>query len=131
GATDMGLAMSTAADLFAKAAPAPELARSTLYLGDGVSAANLLSPPDALKHYARLVAQKVPFSSYAIGPRRDIELLGAVANHTGGVILVDYPEKPAKGYARDLANIAHGHVFWPTQSKLPGEVVEVFPNIFP
>ena len=130
GATDMSLAMETAARLFAQLKPSNR-GRAVLYIGDGMSAVHIMQPEEVGKRMAKLVEQRAPFSSYSIGPRRDNELLGPLANHTGGYLVIDYPDKEAKGYARDLSVIAHGEVAWPTAFKLPPQVVEVFPKQFP
>jgi len=125
GATDMGLALEAAAKLFVNK---PEAPRAVIYIGDGMSAANLLSYEALDKLLVPLIERRVPVSGYTVGPRVDNELLGAIANNTGGILFTDFSDKPAKNYGRDFANIAHAEVFWPTQVKYPPQMVEVFPK---
>jgi hypothetical protein len=131
GATDMAAALEASITAFGgdKAKPAPN--RAALYLGDGMSAANILFPDKLEKTLARMVELRIPFSSYAIGPRLDVELLGALANHTGGNTVVDFPDKPARNFARDLSATVHGAVFWPKKATLPPAIVEAFPKTTP
>ena len=60
-----------------------------LYIGDGMSTANLLGSDAIHPIVDRLTSQHVPVSSYAIGPRVDTQLLACLANQTGGVMAVD------------------------------------------
>lgn len=128
GATDMVLSMDTAAKAFDAES---HNGRAVIYIGDGMSAANILSPKELHKLINGLVALRAPVSSYSIGPRIDNELLGAIANNTGGNLVMDGPDKPAKAYARDLANSAHGQVFYPLQSQFPDAMVEILPKQIP
>lgn len=127
GATDMGIALEVAAKSFSKS----DHGRVVVYLGDGMSAANIMLPEALDKLLLKMVEQRISFNAYSFGPRRDNELLGAIANHTGGNLVVDFPEKPARNFARDLSNSVHGSVFWPSAVKLPAEVVESYPKRFP
>lgn len=128
GATDLPAALGAVLTSFSKRPPAP---RAAIYVGDGMSTANLL-PVDVLKAASqKLNAARVPLSSFAIGPRLDTLLLGALANHTGGVVAVDYVDVDAKKYALFLSNAIRADVFWPINPKLPGNVVEFFPEEIP
>ena len=60
-----------------------------VYIGDGMSTANLLATEMLRPRVDRFVAQHIPVNSYAIGPRVDMQLLGALANQTGGAMAVD------------------------------------------
>ena len=74
----------------------PKRGRSVLYLGDGFSTAQLIQTPSMLGLVKDLRAAKIPVSSYAIGPRTDLMLLGTLAQHTGGVLTIDEPAVVAK-----------------------------------
>lgn len=128
GATDIPLAIDAAVALFDKRKPAP---RAAIFLGDGMSKANLLTHDLLAKQCAKLTEAKLPWSALAIGPNLDTALLGALANHSGGVVAVEYGEVPANKYGQFLAFAVHAEVFWPTKVKLPPQVVEAFPTQTP
>ncbi len=90
-------------------------AKSVVYIGDGMSKANLLQIDDYKELVTGLVEKNVSFSSFAVGPQRNIELLAALSNSTGGVIRVDTEDKQTSvksGF--DLAGAAVAPVLWPT-----------------
>lgn len=62
---------------------------SILYVGDGMSAAHLLSNDELGDLSQRLRERKIPVHSYAVGPHQDLQLLGALAQQTGGCVLFD------------------------------------------
>ena len=88
GATDMAGVLAATGDCFATAQDAAR-GHAALYIGDGMSTANLLGSDAARPLFDRLVAERVPVSSYAVGPRVDTQLLACLANQTGGVMAVD------------------------------------------
>ncbi|MEC9096519.1 MAG: hypothetical protein VX776_07810, partial [Planctomycetota bacterium] len=90
-------------------------AKSVVYIGDGMSKANLLQIEDYKELVTELVEKNVSFSSFAIGPQRNIELLAALGNSTGGIIRVDNQDQQTSvksGF--DLAGAAVAPVLWPT-----------------
>ncbi|HBO45326.1 MAG TPA: hypothetical protein DD670_15635, partial [Planctomycetaceae bacterium] len=84
GATNMEAAMMAAATSFS----GETKPRACVYIGDGMSAANILGTEKFAKLISALVDARVAVSSYAIGPRLDEQLLGALAGRTGGVVRV-------------------------------------------
>ncbi len=89
-------------------------AKSVVYIGDGMSKANLLQIEDYKELVSDLVQNKVSFSSFAIGPQRNIELLAALGNSTGGIIRVDNEDQQTSvksGF--DLAGAVVAPVLWP------------------
>ena len=71
-------------------------------------------------------------SSFAIGPERNVEILAALANHTGGNVRVDTgTENTIIEAASALVQTVHGSVFWPTNVKAGDSVVEMYPVSFP
>ncbi|MBA63106.1 MAG: hypothetical protein CMJ76_12155 [Planctomycetaceae bacterium] len=90
-------------------------AKSVVYIGDGMSKANLLQIKDYKELVSDLVGKNVSFSSFAIGPQRNIELLAALGNSTGGIIRVDNEDQQTSvksGF--DLAGAVVAPVLWPT-----------------
>jgi uncharacterized membrane protein YgcG len=99
---------------------------TVLYVGDGMSAVNLLTADSLRQSLSELRSRQTPLSSYAVGPRRDLKLLGVLAQHTGGVVLVDdgSESKSANSDAnvagRQLAKAATASVFYPEQLQAVG-----------
>ena len=124
--------------------------RTIMYIGDGMSVANLLDEETLASTVEDLVARRVSVSSYAIGPGTDVELLAVLANHTGGNVYVAEPlvwADPAEGISDDraaeedmrmgrvagkrLAEWTTATVYWPTSVVLGSELGQVLPDACP
>ncbi|MCH7728838.1 MAG: hypothetical protein IH991_20485, partial [Planctomycetes bacterium] len=81
GATDMGKLLKFAAGCFVGPTRSP---RCAVYIGDGLSKANYLDKSEFAGLMKQMVERRVAFSSYVIGPLRDIHLVAAIVNNTGG-----------------------------------------------
>ncbi len=103
-------------------------AKRVMYIGDGISKANLLQLDEFQLLIDQLAGERISVSSFAIGPRRDIQLLSTIANHTGGNTVIDTETTSADQVGRELANITKAEVFWPTQVTLPDAIVEQYPR---
>ena len=88
GATDMAAALSAASGEFASVSDSSR-GRAALYIGDGMSTANLLTSQEFGENIAQLRKERVPINSYAVGPRLDTQLLACLARQTGGALAVD------------------------------------------
>jgi tetratricopeptide (TPR) repeat protein len=147
GSTDMESVLRTAATQFGKETKSN---RAVLYIGDGMSTANLLGTQSFGEVVKQLRAAHVPVSSYAIGPRRDGELLAALANQTGGNLYIDDPMAAADesaGVSADraaqenlrrgasvggmLADWARANVIWAGQVSYPAELGIAYPKQTP
>ncbi|MBT6849273.1 MAG: VWA domain-containing protein, partial [Planctomycetaceae bacterium] len=116
GSTDMVEILSAVAQQYEAKSSRP---RCVVYIGDGMSKANLLQIADYKRVVNELVAQRISMSTFAIGPQRNIQLLASLSNSTGGVIRVDNsdPQTSTKcGF--DLAVAVTAPVVWPTQLTL-------------
>ena len=130
GSTDMRQALETALAT-CLAANEPGRERSVVYIGDGFSTANPLSMETLGRIVAQFAEHRVSFSSYAIGPRIDVELLGALANHTGGMLVADDSRMTDRQIGGYLAAIARATVLWPTSTDLPAAMKDVYPRQTP
>lgn len=63
--------------------------KNAIYIGDGISRGSLLASERFENMVRTMVSNRISLSSYAIGPERDVELLAALANHTGGNVFID------------------------------------------
>jgi hypothetical protein len=147
GSTDMEQVLRTAAARFEAARPG---GRTLLYLGDGVSAANLLGTESFRGLVEVLTKARVPVSSYAIGPQCDARLLAALANQTGGNLYVAEPlalaseaenisevraseENVRRGaeVGTMMADWTRADVLWPTHVAWPEQLGDVYPKTVP
>jgi hypothetical protein len=147
GSTDMENVLRAAALRFDASRPG---GRSLIYIGDGLSTANLLGTEAFGKLVSELAAARVPVSSYAIGPKWDGRLLAALANQTGGNLYVAEPmvwaddvQKVSEDRARQenlrrgdevgalMAEWTKASVMWPSEVAWPLELGEVYPKSLP
>ena len=128
GTTDVGSMLDQASTAFSD----PSRNKNVIYIGDGISADKLMLTPAFETTLTKLIDNRVSVSSFGIGPERNVELMAALANHTGGNVLLD---SDAEGAIREasagLAKTVHGSVLWPTDGKLDPSVSEMYPKRFP
>ncbi len=86
GATDMKKALTAAAGSFAADMKNP---RAIIYIGDGRSTAKFLTAQESDELIGKLVENRISMDSYLIGPRADMQIAGALAGQTGGMIVSD------------------------------------------
>lgn len=118
GATDMALAISEAMQVVDKTRKA-----AIVYIGDGMSTANLIESPKLKSLMNQLVGRKVPFIGYAVGPQTDLKLLGILAQHTGGLVMFDQKEESTEevsAVGARLAKATNSSVFYPTTISVEG-----------
>ena len=129
GSTDMESMIETAIDGFGDDNTRN---KNVVYIGDGISRAGVLHTDSFTKAVKQLAEKQISVSSFVIGPERNIALLAALANNSGGnyVVDTDDPSSVNNG-AMALAKTVHGSVFWPKTAKLPENLVEVFPGKCP
>ncbi|NMC19002.1 MAG: hypothetical protein GYA33_01170, partial [Thermogutta sp.] len=109
----------------------PTQGRSLVYIGDGMSRANLL-PLDRIGAIcSRLQKDRIPVSSFLVGPRWDAPLMATIATHSGGVLVRDLEGVTAESAAAELAAAVAAPVAWPTSVTWSGPVGEVFPKTLP
>ena len=92
--------------LFKTALSAMDATRSStvVYIGDGMSTAELLSPDELREVVNDLRARRIPFHSYGVGPQINLQLLGILAHQTGGY--VDYDHR----IDSDESHPSHHHI---------------------
>ena len=125
GATDLGKALQAAASL------SIGQNASIVYFGDGVSGLRVISQDDMQQIVAQLREAQTPVNSLAVGPRRDLQLLGVLAHWTGGRILVDDADVAAETAGQQLADLSQVSPLWLTSltagsaTFLPAEALPV------
>nr|ABX10569.1 hypothetical secreted protein [uncultured planctomycete 5H12] len=129
GSTDIGAMVDSTVNQFTNDS---KRNRNVIYIGDGVSRDGFLNNSQFVKAISAMTKNHISFSSYAIGPERNIELMAALANNTGGNLYIDSDDDAAmKNGAKGLAQTVHGSVFWPTKSQFSENVNEVYPAQVP
>jgi hypothetical protein len=129
GSTDLAAALRVAVKSFDGNS---SRTRGVVYIGDGMTKANFLTSDEFAALTSELVAAQAPVHSYAIGPQRDLQLLAALANHTGGTLYVDATEAHiAQQAGAALATVVHAPVFWPIETQLPASLKDVLPHRTP
>jgi hypothetical protein len=130
GATDLQPALETALRSLQGDRP-----HSLIYIGDGMSTGKLIEWTGFRTLINGFRRQQVPVTSYAIGPRTDLQVLGILAEHTGGVVLVDAliddtklsPEK----LGQKLARAAEATVFYADELTVSPEIHKLLPRVVP
>ena len=128
GSTDMIDGLATATRWFKRDASVP---RHIIYIGDGVSHADNPTSQQFAKLVTRLADQQVTVSSYAIGPQRDMHLLAALANQTGGRVFVDASDISGQQAGQQLIKTVASPVIWPSSGEMGQSIAETFPKRFP
>jgi len=129
GATDLNAGLRSAMASFAKDSTA---AKSVIYIGDGISRANLLIGEDYTNLVKDLAASKVAVSSLAVGREQNVQILAAIANLTGGMVQVDNgAEGVADAAGKVMAKIADGTVIWPKSVVFSAGLTDTLPKVVP
>ncbi len=93
---------------------------SVLYIGDGMSSAELVDVADMKTLLTRFRNRHVPIHSYGVGPRLDLQVLGVMAQQTGGTVLVDRGRKSDdSGMGRRISASIHARVTYPSKVSAP------------
>jgi Mg-chelatase subunit ChlD len=119
GATDLDAGLRTAAASFGDEGGA----RTVIYIGDGMSKANIPTEGSLRKLVDELRGKQVSVSSFVLGQERNVPLAAALANQTGGIVSSERPEQ--------LAASVHASVLWPTAASLPENVSVAYPADLP
>ncbi|MCC7084653.1 MAG: VWA domain-containing protein, partial [Pirellulales bacterium] len=130
GSTDMEAALEAGHNAFQDQADQAATPRTVVYIGDGMSNANLTGS-DAVGLINNFIKGHISISSFAVGPAINTVILAALANQTGGVVIVDGDRLEGADIGSQLAQASHGPVIWPTGRNLPETFGEVYPSKTP
>jgi len=147
GSTDLAGVLQAAAKRLEKSEGRQ---RTIIYIGDGVSVANLLDTETLTKVVGQLREARVSVTSFAVGPKVDGQLLAVLANQTGGNLYVQAPMvwqdkvagisderaqaenmRNAQIAGRQLADWSRATVFWPEQVDFASELGKTYPAVMP
>jgi len=147
GSTDMAKALSAAATTLSQTDSGQ---RSVIYIGDGLSVANLLDTAALSDLVEQLRESRVSVSSHAVGPKTDSQLLAVLANQTGGNLYVQPPlvwrdeqagvskqqahaenTRNAQLGGKALAEWVRATVLWPVRADLDVALGQTYPAALP
>ncbi len=128
GATDLVKGLHEVATWFDRE---PSIARHVIYLGDGLSQADILSRTQITELAKHLVDQRATLTSYAIGPYRNMQILAALANQTGGQVFVDGSAVSGQQAGDALAQAVSEPVVWLDAAGLAQFGEERYPALLP
>ncbi|HBH51633.1 MAG TPA: hypothetical protein DDY91_07060, partial [Planctomycetaceae bacterium] len=130
GASDLRPALAASLETLAG-----DRAGSIIYVGDGMSTAGIVQTEEMRDLVATLRDRQVPVHSYAVGPRIDHRLLGVLAEHTGGVLMLDELIDDAKVTPAELggrlARAATAPVLYPESLTVTPAVDRILPQQCP
>ncbi|MCH7752105.1 MAG: VWA domain-containing protein, partial [Planctomycetes bacterium] len=147
GSTDLAGALRTAVESFSQSSSGQ---RTVVYIGDGISIANLLDTAALSQLVGQLRKARVSVTSHAIGPKTDSQLLAMLANQTGGNLYVQPPlawrdeqagmsdqqaqaqnTRNAQLGGKALAEWTRATVLWPVSAELDAALGQAYPATFP
>lgn len=113
----------------------PEAKRTVIYFGDGQSTARFINVQRMRDIVQSLVSQKISFSGASLGVNSNSALIGAFANHTGGVVVDSHvlsQKNSVETVGSSLARSLDANVYWVDQDsvKYP-ESWELHPTAVP
>ncbi len=145
GSTDLAGALEAAVERLQQSTSGQ---RSIVYIGDGISVANLFDTGELSKVVGKLRKAQVSVTSFAIGPKTDAQLLAVLANQTGGNLYVQHPmvwQDKAAGISdqraqaenmrnaeiagEQLADWTRATVLWPEQVQFASELGKTYPAV--
>ncbi len=123
GSTDLDKGITAVVETFENDGNA-QARRTVIYLGDGLNSAKGIPAGKFQKIVDRLVDAKVSFSGCPIGVRSNFGMIGALANHSGGFLVIPseiaetFPAKTASEeiaakIGSTLGQSVEATVFWP------------------
>lgn len=79
-----------------------------VYIGDGMSTADLIELPELRALTSELRKRQIPVHSFGVGPQKNMHLLGVLALQTGGLVAVDSQRMIADDKAAKSAKTKSG-----------------------
>ncbi len=135
GATSLQPALDVALEIVCRKCLGKDRARSIIYIGDGMSTAKLVDMQEFRTLILQLRTKQIPVNSFAVGPRTDLQVLGVLAQHTGGMVFVDALGDDAKlspaKLGQKLAAAAAAPVFYPETISLAPQADKLLPGMVP
>ena len=123
GATDLVSALNAAAAVLKTGRPA-----SIVYVGDGMSSAQLIPQDQMEALVSNLRERQIPVHGFAVGANKDLRLVGTLAQTTGGLAIIDDESFDAVTVGKRLAAAIDLPVTYPTSLSVHWADAEVVPQ---
>ena len=91
----------------------------------------MIVPEEFVRLCQNSVGGHLPLTSFAVGPRCDAPLLAALANQTGGILVIDGERVEPKEAGDFLGRSVHEQVLWPTSTNWPKAITAIYPQPTP
>jgi hypothetical protein len=128
GATDLVAALTAAADFFGDTAA--NRPRAIVYVGDGPGLTGI-DPAEFTQAIDALRAKRIAVSSLGIGPQINWPCLAAVANGTGGMLIIPQEKDAAKEAGAKIGAAAVKAVAWPDEVAVSSDVADAALRLLP
>lgn len=123
GATDLLSALGTASKSFEQGRDS-----SIVYIGDGMSSAHLLQQKELQDTVTGLRDRHIPIHGFVVGANKDLQLMGVLAQTTGGLALIDNSSLKASEVGQTLAAAIDRPVVYPSSLSVQWSGAEVLPQ---
>jgi hypothetical protein len=125
GSTDLVAALEEAVARFEGSG-----SKSIVYIGDGPGL-NGVDPDEFSRLVDLLRSNRVSVSSLGIGPSVNWQSLAALANHSGGMLMIPTDTDDAKAAGGRLGGLAVQQVVWPRDVELSSQAVDAALRMLP
>lgn len=123
GATDLLSALTTASKTMEQGRDS-----SIVYIGDGMSSAHLLQQQELQATVTGLRDRHIPIHGFVVGANKDLQLMGVLAQTTGGLALIDDSNLKAESVGKTLAAAIDRPVIYPSALSVHWSGAEVLPQ---
>src|SRR5262245_61768717 len=128
GATNLKKALETCLKTFS---PEPGRQQVLLFLGDGMSILDPITPEVRKQLADQMVQAEVAFFPVPLGPRPDPQSLHGFATSTGGAVVRLLPADRVEDTLQRLTETVAAPILYPKNFELKGEIAESFPTRLP
>lgn len=126
GSTDMGAGLKKASELLSSSEHG-----SITFIGDGMSSAKLIQLEEMQALTKDLRSRQIPVHSFAVGSSKDMQMLGVLAQETGGFVIRDETSEQslkAPQVGELLAKAAARSVVYPEAVAVKNAELTLLPN---
>src|SRR5262249_30196351 len=109
----------------------PNRQQVVLFLGDGMSVHNPITPAERAQLCEEMAKSAVTFHAVPLGPKLDPANLHGLATGTGGSVIRLASREKAADTLKDLTQALAIPVLYPKSFQLGAEVTESFPTMLP
>jgi hypothetical protein len=128
GNTDLKEGLDKAIQTFERAADRQQV---VLFLGDGMSVYNPITPADRTRLCEEMINRGITFYTVPLGPKLDPKNLHGLATRTGGSVVRLLPQDKTADTLKRLQEALATPILYPKNFRLNAVVKEAFPTVLP